>query len=121
MTVGNSVKLMEDARRNVDLIVRRIEAGDFAVPTAPHPNVCNSCHLPSLCRRDGTLASRHGQRDLGKSETMTRAAIWHPKAKTDRWGILAVTSVIVCHPSRAGLNWVNTVVTPSDAKCPQRI
>ena len=52
---------------------------------------------------------------------MTRAAVGRPKAKTDRWGFLAVTSVIVCQPSRAGLNWVNAVVTRSDAKWPQRI
>ena len=49
MTVGNSAQLMEDTRRNVDLIVRQIESGDFAVPTALHPNVRDSCYSLTHC------------------------------------------------------------------------
>ena len=119
MTVGNSVQLMEDARRNVDLIVSLIEADDFAVPTAPHVNDCNSCHLPTLCRLDGTLEYRYGQRNPGKKETMTRATVWYPRAKTDLWEILAVASVLVCHPSSAGLDWVNKGLAPWGAQWPQ--
>ena len=39
------------AGKRFDAMVRRIQAGEFAVTEPPEPRVCRECDLRTLCRR----------------------------------------------------------------------
>ena len=46
---------VDAAGRHFDATVRRIQAGEFGVATAPEPRICRECDLRTLCRAEGVI------------------------------------------------------------------
>ena len=49
-------ELVQEAGRQFDETVRRIQAGKFSVKTPPEPGICKECDLRTLCYAEGVIS-----------------------------------------------------------------
>jgi DNA helicase-2/ATP-dependent DNA helicase PcrA len=64
-------RLVEEAGRHFDAVIRRIQAKDFRVLAPPEPGICKECDLRPLCEEDGTLrAAKAGTHTLQDSQLL---------------------------------------------------